>query len=806
VTITNNTNSAVYTLTGNGSQLVTPTTTTTYTATATGLGGTVTAQTTVTVLGPAVTITAAPTSIPLGQPSTLTVTATNSTAVSISGSDGTTYTVSASGGQQVVKPRTTTTYTATATGGGVSATAQVTVTVTAPPPTVTITANPARVAVGGSSTLTVVATDAASVVVTGTDNSTYTLTATGGTQTVAPTATTTYTATATGPGTPPTATASVTVTVVPVGTVNSVNHVIFMLQENRSFDSYFGMLNPYRKANKDSNGNYFNVGDDKNVYNVDGIDDKLTTISNTTDTGNALVPVETFPLFHTSSSCLDDMTSSWLESYGDVSRYDFSLTRSMLMDGFVHTAENYAQDGGPSGGEGTFTDLAGQRAMAYYQDTSPSGAAQLNYYYWMASQFALSDRWFSPVSSKTVPNRIATLSGGTTQGLVFDPFSDDKIVGALGITPIFEELDKATPQVSWKIYYTLTEGGCDTKDGDCGSSTGLSLYPVTTFSDFGYAGLYLYTNPSKAPCKSPTQDSYTAVGDQNHSFCIDPNHIAPLSQFYIDVAKGTNADGGGLADFSYIEPGYGLNDEHPGSGQSIFSGQAEVANILSSFMSSPSWTDSVFFLSYDEPGGPYDHVPPVQGHSNDKTIIANMGYLPGCSVPECAVAVPVGEIPDISTISVNPDNAPGAAALYWPCLDNGPDNAAGDPTPTLHCDLNPGDPGTTNGSAVITPPTDAPAKEGFAAQLGFRLPNMVISPFSRRHYVSHIPMDHTAILKFVESRFIGPTAHLTYRDAAQPDLLDFFDFTGIPWLTPPAAASIPTPPAVGTTCNPTSMQ
>ena len=77
-----------------------------------------------------------------------------------------------------------------------------------------------------------------------------------------------------------------------------------------------------------------------------------------------------------------------------------------------------------------------------------------------------------------------------------------------------------------------------------------------------------------------------------------------------------------------------------------------------------------------------------------------------------------------------------------------------------------------------------------AAQIGFRVPNIVISPFTRKHYVSHIPMDHTAIIKFVENRFIGSSAHLTPRDAAQPDLLDFFDFNAIPWSTPP---SPPTP-------------
>jgi len=552
--------------------------------------------------------------------------------------------------------------------------------------------------------------------------------------------------TAAGPGGPTTPT--------PPTTPGTVNHVVFMMQENRTFDTYFGMLNPYRKANN------LNVGDDGNTYNVDGIDDKLAT-TNADDEGAS------FPLFHTISSCLDDMTSSWLESYGDISRYDFSTKRSMFMDGFVHTAEGYAKDGASgavTSGEGTFTDFTGQRAMAYYQDTSVSANPELNYYYYMASQFALSDRWFSPVSSKSTPNRIATMTGGTTQGLVFDPFVDDKLP-TLSVPTIFQELDGANPAVTWKIYYSLTAGGCNEEDGDCGNKSNPSLYPVTTFSDFGYSGKYVYTNPSHAACVAPTIGSQQAVGDSADSYCVDPAHIAPLSQFFTDL---NNAK---LPSFAYIEAGYGVNDEHPGSGQSIFTGQAEVASILDKFMNSPSWADSIFFLSYDEGGGPYDHVPPVPGHSNDKTNLANMGYLP------------LGNIPDISTIAVNPDG-------YAPCVP------AVSGTPTTHCDLNPGDPGTAA--------TDAPAVDGFKAQLGFRLPNLVISPFTRKHYISHVPMDHTAVIKFVESHFIGASAHLTNRDAAQPDLLDFFDFTNIPWATPPT--NIPAPPAVGSTCTPATMQ
>ena len=81
----------------------------------------------------------------------------------------------------------------------------------------------------------------------------------------------------------------------------------------------------------------------------------------------------------------------------------------------------------------------------------------LNYYYYMASQFAISDRWFSPIASKSVPNRLATFTGGTTQGLVNDPGGNDHLP-QLNIANIFQELDQA--KVSWKIYYTVTEGLC----------------------------------------------------------------------------------------------------------------------------------------------------------------------------------------------------------------------------------------------------------------------------------------------------------------------------------------------------------
>jgi phospholipase C len=684
---------------------------------------------------PTVTITAAPGTVAADQTSILTIVATEAATLTITGSDGTSYNLGTDGGIQAVKPAATTTYTATAINAKGSATATATVTVSATQPTITIIANPASITSGASSTLTVTATAATQVTVTGTDGSSYTLQPAGGTQTVNPTATTTYTATATGAGGTTTATAELTVQ--PAATLQSIKHVIFMLQENHTFDNYFGMLNPYRQKNS------FNMGDDGVDYEVDGIDDKLGGIVNTNDEGTP------FQLFKFTSTCIDDESSDWLASFGNVNRFDFSTGRKIAMDGFVHTAEGYAKSctTNPAICSGNFTDTAGQRAMGYYDET------YLNYYYYMASQFALSDRWFSPIASKSVDNRIATFSGGTTQGLVKDPGEDH--LPQLFLPSIFEELQNAN--VPWKIYYTSTQGLCLV--GQDGCTTGGSQYPATDFSNFAYSARYLYANPTGAPCTAPTQAS-SVVGDSSNSFCIDSTHIAPLSVYFADLTNNT------LPSFAFIEAGYGNNDEHPGSGQSILTGQAQVAKVINSLMTSPSWSSSVFFFSYDEGGGPYDHVPPVPAHSNDFTDTT------------------LGSIADISQIAVNPDQ-------YNPCVAPGG-------TPTTHCDLGATDPGAN--------PGDAAAAQGFAAQLGFRLPNFIVSPFTRKHYVSHTPMDHTAVIKFVEDRFVGNGTHLTARDAAQPNLLEFFDFSKSPWLTPP---SPPTPVSSGSfasdPCSPTNF-
>lgn len=66
---------------------------------------------------------------------------------------------------------------------------------------------------------------------------------------------------------------------------------------------------------------------------------------------------------------------------------------------------------------------------------------------------------------------------------------------------------------------------------------------------------------------------------------------------------------------------------------------------------------------------------------------------------------------------------------------------------------------------------------------GFRVPMLVVSPWSKAHHVSHVTTDHTSILRFLELRFKLPA--LGGRDANAETLIDLFDFSAPHFATPP---------------------
>jgi phospholipase C len=76
-------------------------------------------------------------------------------------------------------------------------------------------------------------------------------------------------------------------------------------------------------------------------------------------------------------------------------------------------------------------------------------------------------------------------------------------------------------------------------------------------------------------------------------------------------------------------------------------------------------------------------------------------------------------------------------------------------------------------------------------EYGFRVPLIVVSPYAKRAYVSHVTHDFGSLLKFIESNFKLPT--LGFADSPADDLSDCFDFTQTPgqfqFVVAPLAAS-----------------
>ena len=405
----------------------------------------------------------------------------------------------------------------------------------------------------------------------------------------------------------------------PPADLTVVNHIIFMMQENQSFDRYFGQLNAYRQSK--------GYGADVNVTPANA--SQLSFDHSTT-----------FTPFHMISMCTEDLSSYWNESHNDWNHFA-PTTATPLMDGYANSAGGNSRNSVPPG-----FDINGQRVMGYYDDSD------LPYYYFMATQFAMSDAWFSPLMSNTPSSRLYAMAA-TSHGVVNKPLTQVKI------DTIFDELERKG--VSWKNYVPDYPNGS-------------SLKPFPIFAKF--------------------------TGTK----------IVPMSQYFTDAKSGN------LPQVAFIDRDSksGL-DEHPGPGISVQKGAAYVKTIIDALMASSNWDDSVFFFTYDEGGGFYDHVPPV------------------------ATASPDGILPVLGT------------------------NDTCTSTPGPMCDF------------VYT---------------GFRLPNFVVSPFARAHYVDHTNMDTTAILTFIEKRF--GVAALTARDAAEPDISFFFDFAGKPNLTPPTPPSQPT--------------
>jgi phospholipase C len=368
---------------------------TTFTATATGAQGvTASASATVNILG--VTLVATPSKIGPGQTATLSWTSGNAATLSIDQGIGA---ETAPQGSVVVSPAATTTYTITATNGTATATATATVNA---PLAITLKASPANIAPGGQSTLTWASQGANSITI---DQGVGTFITSNGNVIVSPAQNTTYVATAVD-NQGNSATSSTTVNVVTNTGLQGIKHIIVMLQENRSFDSYFSKLGDYASAKFP--GYQINAGYDPNV----------------------ILPLfggGTGHLFHEPTERTDNLSPAWNESHFDI---DQQSDGTFKMDRFALTSHSVSAP----------TDPKGLRALGQYDQSD------IPYYYELATQFATSDSFHSSLLANTVPNR-QYMFCATSQGRIFpSPTGSPQWT----CPTIFSSLQNAG--VSWSYY------------------------------------------------------------------------------------------------------------------------------------------------------------------------------------------------------------------------------------------------------------------------------------------------------------------------------------------------------------------
>jgi phospholipase C len=478
-----------------------------------------------------------------------------------------------------------------------------------------------------------------------------------------------------------TAADSVTATFGPANAYAPLNHIILFAQENRSLDSYFGAMLGYWSAHGyGTNGQTFNGLPQFNPQGVPptnpGCDPTITDGC----TPNASYPVASF---HFASECQEEPSPFWNEAHNDwdyTNQADQPAENPPPLNGFVFTSAYDAQSQVPP-----LMDVNGVRAMGYFDWTD------LNYYYFMASNFGTSDTWFAPLMDRTQLNRMYVLAA-TSAGHAY-PLAAP--YGPLANTTIFEALQNAG--ITWKIYVNSEAAINQNTGAECNND--ISDANAECLIQSSYVNMFAYE-----------QTIINSAG-QNPDLL---QNIVPVTQFAVDAANGT------LPQFALIEPASAASlDEHPNNIDTstpadVQAGADYAAGLINALMTSPSWTDSAMIFTYDEGGGFYDHVPP-QPATPPGDFLSPIDLVPG------DICDKAGDVLGLGTCS-----------FAW---------------------------------------------------TGYRVPLIVISPYSVKNFVSHNVRDTTAVLKMVETRFgLSP---LTARDGSQMDMTEFFDFVNKPWASPP---------------------
>ncbi len=475
-------------------------------------------------------------------------------------------------------------------------------------------------------------------------------------------------------GLPPALVRALAATQPTCGTLADVKNIVIFIQENRSFDHYFGR---YKGAR----------GFDDRTVRMSPTDDGTSIFKQAYPAG--AIPGAPDPLlpFHINTTepstsqgeCTNDIGHQWADQHAmwNDGKLDSWVSRHLKSD---------------PGGNGKFAAIT----MGYYQGSpARDHSGDVDLYWALADNFTLCDNYFCSVIGGTDINRLYSMTGtadpdcwdgggqffDTKTGTIQSPGAD---LGTAHKWKPYPELLTAAG-ISWKVYGTA--------DAHLGDNV------LRYFPQYRPVG----GNPTLAT---------NAFG--SNAFPGD---------FALDALAGN------LPQVSWVL-GSLVDSEHAPA--PVEWGQDDSHTVVTALLNSPQWPNTVLFITYDENGGFFDHVPPPVPTANSQRP---------------------GEFFDVSKLSAT---------------------------------------AKTEGGAFVDKPIG----------LGFRVPALVISPFTRNPNPTGGPLvcsdtfDHTSLLRFVEAVFhvevprrdaVTKTPGLSpWRESTTGDMTSAMNFTAAPNTSAPA--------------------
>ncbi|MDX6492398.1 MAG: hypothetical protein QOH02_333 [Gaiellaceae bacterium] len=342
----------------------------------------------------------------------------------------------------------------------------------------------------------------------------------------------------------------------PATGIHKIKHVIVIMQENRSFDHYFGTY-----------------------PGADGIpmQNGVPTVCNPDPATGACVKP-----YHDPADLNAGGPHGEQNAIADV--------HGGQMDGFLAQAErgkkkNCRNPNNPACAPKRKTDVMG------YHD-----AREIPNYWAYAQNFVLQDRMFEPNASWSLPAHLFMVSEWSAKCASSAPSSCVNALQSPGSPPDFQNPQRIPPDYAWTdLTYLLHKHKISWRyyvfngtEPDCADDEATTCAPV----------------PQNA--KTP--------GIWNPLLWFDTvkqdgqlQNITTLTNYFAAAKAGK------LPAVAWINPTGSVSEHPPGL---VSAGEKYVTKLVNAAMRGPEWKSTAIFLAWDDWGGFYDHVPPVRVDAN----------------------------------------------------------------------------------------------------------------------------------------------------------------------------------------------